>query len=683
MKVLPYLAAGIGLLVGLGPAASLAQAPPPVPALPDTERRTSYSISGTTCACAVNFSLYGDSTDVDEWIQVYVNGVRKLSTDPTFGWTLSSATGSLGTIPRPITNAVLTFNANQTGTINIVGSRRPRRLTTFAENRGVPARDLNQVLNDVTAMAREAWDLRSRTILAEPGFVFNQLPAASSRASLFLCFDNSGQVTTCSGTGSNSLAAGNGILLGGLSPTTITNNIQAGSGITITGTNPLTISVTGGGNVSGPGTSVNGDLAIWSGAGGNLLADATGISATAGGPLTIAPTTNSTTKGVAITQTGPNTGSAVASEVDYNSVVVTDGLNLGTGNNTSAFTVQHNINTNAVGQKFGMLVQSYRTLGATNMQGDQIAIVPFTQLSKDNGGTNTGAGASGNAFALNPIISALAGATNYNSLVGAEIDRQIFAGATTKYSFGLSVMNAQAGLGASLDAAINIGSSNATGSWKNGILFSQQVVVPAGVDPIQTTTGNLIATDGLGAGHSLNSVITAPDYNFATYFSFANYILSGSGVTTLAENAAPTSPVATLGKFWFDSTDHRLHDRNSSGVIGSTWPTTYTTSAPACTGSGTGAGFACTATLDTVQTGKTVCVTGKFTVSNAGTPNTGNFTVPFPVTPKQNVPILAFGSSTGFLYNWYAGSTQIYKYDGTIPTPVAQDYIVNGCYEAN
>jgi hypothetical protein len=26
--------------------------PPPVPALPDTERRTSYSIGGTTCACA-------------------------------------------------------------------------------------------------------------------------------------------------------------------------------------------------------------------------------------------------------------------------------------------------------------------------------------------------------------------------------------------------------------------------------------------------------------------------------------------------------------------------------------------------------------------------------------------------------------------------------------------------------
>src|SRR5581483_2817975 len=81
----------------LAPMAAFGQAPPAVPALPDTERRTSYSISGTTCACAVNFALYGDSTDVDEWIQVWVNGTRYLSTDSTFGWSLSSNTGSLST----------------------------------------------------------------------------------------------------------------------------------------------------------------------------------------------------------------------------------------------------------------------------------------------------------------------------------------------------------------------------------------------------------------------------------------------------------------------------------------------------------------------------------------------------------------------------------------------------------
>src|ERR1700675_2437269 len=128
----------------LSPLAALAQAPPAVPALPDSERRTAYSISGTTCVCAVNFQLYGTGNDVDSWLQVWVNGVRYLSTDPSFGWSLSSATGSLSTIPRPITDAVLTFNAVQTATIQIVGADRPRQLSQFQENRGVAARDLNQ-----------------------------------------------------------------------------------------------------------------------------------------------------------------------------------------------------------------------------------------------------------------------------------------------------------------------------------------------------------------------------------------------------------------------------------------------------------------------------------------------------------------------------------------------------------
>src|SRR6516225_1053858 len=106
------------LMAGLAPA--FAQAPPPVPALPDAERRTSYSISGSTCACAVGFPLYGDNNDYANWLEVYINGVMV----PQSGnWTIASPTGSLATIPRPITDAVLTFNTAQTGTVQIVGAR--------------------------------------------------------------------------------------------------------------------------------------------------------------------------------------------------------------------------------------------------------------------------------------------------------------------------------------------------------------------------------------------------------------------------------------------------------------------------------------------------------------------------------------------------------------------------------
>jgi hypothetical protein len=139
-------------------ASAVAQAPPAVPALPDTQRLTAYSITSSQCVCSVGFALYADGTDVDNWIQVFIGTTRYLSTDPTFGWSLSSPTGPLSSIPRPITDAVLTFNSAQTGSVQIIGARRPRRLSQFPENRGVSARDLNVALTDIVAQNREAWD---------------------------------------------------------------------------------------------------------------------------------------------------------------------------------------------------------------------------------------------------------------------------------------------------------------------------------------------------------------------------------------------------------------------------------------------------------------------------------------------------------------------------------------------
>lgn len=215
-------------------ALSFAQVPPPVPALPDTERRTQYSISASTCACAVGFQLYGSGSDVDQWIEVWIGATRYLSTDSTHGWSLASATGSLGTIPRPITNAVLTFAAVQTGTVQIVGAERPRRAVQFTNNLPVSARDLNQIFTDVFAQNRETWDrtndISGRTIRANPGETLSSLPAATTRANQFLVFNSQGDV---------SLAA-------------------PGLGL---------------GNVVGPVSAVNGHVAVFSGTDGKILAD--------------------------------------------------------------------------------------------------------------------------------------------------------------------------------------------------------------------------------------------------------------------------------------------------------------------------------------------------------------------------------------------------------------------------
>lgn len=239
MQIIRRAILAFALMAGIAPV--FAQAPPPVPALPDTERRTAYTISTSTCACNVGFALYGDGTDYQNWLEVFVNGVRVNFNDATFGWTITSPTGSLGNIPRPITDGVLTFTNAQSGTIQIVGARRPRRLSTFAENRGVPARDFNQILNDMIAQNREVWDkindVTGRALLGLPSENIGPLPSAALRAGSLLAFDvNGNPVATTPGVGT--------------------------------------------GNVVGPGLSVNNDVACWNGTTGALLRDCGAIGTT-------------------------------------------------------------------------------------------------------------------------------------------------------------------------------------------------------------------------------------------------------------------------------------------------------------------------------------------------------------------------------------------------------------------
>lgn len=218
----------------LSPLAAFAQAPPPVPALPDTERRTTYSLTASNCACSVGFAIYGDSTDYQDWIEVWLNGVLVAYNDATYGWAITSVTGPLATIPRPITDAVLTFTNAQTGTVQIVGARRPRRLSQFNENQGVPARNLNQVITDLVAQNRETWDkandLTGRGLFFAPGNTTGPMPLPAACANGFLGFDS-------------------------------------------TGLNPLCVVGVGTGNVVGPAPSTVGHVAIFNNTIGTLLAD--------------------------------------------------------------------------------------------------------------------------------------------------------------------------------------------------------------------------------------------------------------------------------------------------------------------------------------------------------------------------------------------------------------------------
>lgn len=161
-------------------------APPPVPALPDAARVTTYA-AASAGPFSVGFAIYGDSTDYTAWVLVTLDGVEQ-----TGNWVLDSPSGSLATLPRPITDARITFTNPVTGALVITGARRPRRTSQNDEGRGVTARDWNQQLTDIIAMEREAWDARDRQVLVPPGETAALLPPAAARALQLLGFDNVG-----------------------------------------------------------------------------------------------------------------------------------------------------------------------------------------------------------------------------------------------------------------------------------------------------------------------------------------------------------------------------------------------------------------------------------------------------------------------------------------------------------
>ena len=190
--------AGLAFIAALaGFTHAFAQAPGPVPALPDAERRTSAVLSGSVGPVNVGFAVYGDGTDYGNWLEVLCNNVIMT---PVTQWTLTSPSGTLSNLARPITDAQITFVTPQTCTVQIVGARRPRRTSQFAENRGVAARDLNQVLTDMIAQNRETWDkindFTGRTLVGKPGETISPMPAASARANLVLGFDPTGLIPT-------------------------------------------------------------------------------------------------------------------------------------------------------------------------------------------------------------------------------------------------------------------------------------------------------------------------------------------------------------------------------------------------------------------------------------------------------------------------------------------------------
>lgn len=165
---------------------------PVVPALPDTERISSHTISGAG-PYNVGFDIYGNSTDYQNWVEVYDDGVKLTAVTD---WTLDSPSGSLANLQRPITDARVTLvSTGRSGTLKIVGADRPRRTPQLTEGQPVTARQFNQAVTHIIARLREAWDvLRTRTLIGRPGEAVDMmLPSIADRAGKFFKWTSDGK----------------------------------------------------------------------------------------------------------------------------------------------------------------------------------------------------------------------------------------------------------------------------------------------------------------------------------------------------------------------------------------------------------------------------------------------------------------------------------------------------------
>jgi hypothetical protein len=140
---------------------------PAIPLVPNTERRTPHWVTATTTGpFQVGFPIWGPSTQPG--IEVWIDGELVPN-----GWTLSSPSGALSLVPRPVTDAVITFNEALVGTVGmpldlqIVGARQPSSVSQFGTT--VPPRDQNKKDGDIWAAIRELFDRFRRVPQVSPG----------------------------------------------------------------------------------------------------------------------------------------------------------------------------------------------------------------------------------------------------------------------------------------------------------------------------------------------------------------------------------------------------------------------------------------------------------------------------------------------------------------------------------
>lgn len=189
---------------------------------------------------------------------------------------------------------------------------------------------------------------------------------------------------------------------------------------------------------------------------------------------------------------------------DYNLLVANDNLDAGAGK-VDGLRVYMNVGgSNTKGGRHGIetVVDLVATTSATNTDRNYVGGAFTGAGSVSDGGT---AGAEkGAVFGTNPVALLKAGATNFSSLVGEEVNISAATGSSMLVKNGLRVF--QWGTdkisGSIEDAGLSFTNEVGAVGWRAGILFSNA----SGVYPIKATgfalqdTGNNTATIRISAG---------------------------------------------------------------------------------------------------------------------------------------------------------------------------------------
>lgn len=269
------------------------------------------------------------------------------------------------------------------------------------------------------------------------------------------------------------------------------------------------------------------------------------------GSYAIGVVTTNTTPGFYVSQTGPASGGPAAGW-QYNTFnIASDNGDAGSGPTSAVYINYFFGGSNLKGARQGLGINTTftATSSATNSNLNYVALQGNQNVAANDGGTNTGAGARGSFFGMNPGVQTIvAGATNLAAVVGVEADVSMIAGSTTRDLLGFSAvkLTGTGAAGARNDAAFQVGTATGVTPWTNGFWVCRTC---NGGPPI-ATTGTVMGSDSAVSGGAAMTMGSLIDFHLDTfsndYLYLKNFRLTGAGVISASGYGSGTL-ISTAG----------------------------------------------------------------------------------------------------------------------------------------